>query len=298
MKRIPLFCLAVLLAAQDQTFRMNVQLVSVLATVKNAKGGLVGSLTKDDFTILDEGEPQPIRVFDKQSGIPLVIALLIDSSGSTAKDLKFEKESGSRFIHNIVRPQDSLCIFSFNQTVEQYGGFTSDFTQLETSLKRITSEGGTSLYDAIFLASEQLRQHQGRRVIVLVTDGDDTTSIANYQQALHAAQDADAAIYGVIVVPIPGSVGRNIGGEHALITLAGDTGGRTFQPSAATALDPIFKDLAEELRTQYVLGFYAQPLAKGKTSAARGYRHVEVKTTAPGFTVQARKGYYFREALP
>jgi Ca-activated chloride channel family protein len=290
MRKLPLLFLAILLTGQDVVIRTSVQLVTILATVKNQRGGLVGSLGKEDFTILDEGHKQDIRIFDREAGMPLTVALLVDSSGSTAKDLRFELDSATRFLRTIIRPEDRACIFSFNQSVEQIGTFTNDVAALERHVRSIHSEGGTSLYDAIFLASEQLRHLPGRRVIVLVTDGDDTTSVVGYQQALHAAQDSDAVIYGMIVVPIPGSAGRDIGGEHAMMTLSDDTGGRAFQPRPATDLDPVFKDLAEELRTQYVLGFYAQPL-----TGAKPFRRLEVKTVNPAFAVQARKGYYFKD---
>jgi Ca-activated chloride channel family protein len=278
---------------QDTTIRVRVQLVSILATVRDRVGTLAPELNKEDFTVLDEGQPQEIRVFDRQAGTPLAITLLVDSSGSTAKDLKFEQDSAAKFLHALVRKQDRVALYSFNQDVDEIRGFTNDPTTLERGLREIRPAGGTSLYDAIFLASNELRRQQGRRVIILVTDGDDTTSRVNYHQALHAAQDADAAIYSVIVVPILSEAGRDIGGEHALITLSGDTGGRAYQPRVATELDPAFADLARELRTQYLLGFYAQPMRD-----AKDYRHLEVKCKNPAFTVQARKGYYFRADLP
>jgi Ca-activated chloride channel family protein len=278
---------------QDTTIRVRVQLVSILATVRDRVGTLAPELNREDFIVLDEGQPQEIKIFDRQAGTPLAIALLVDSSGSTAKDLKFEQDSAAKFLHALVRKQDRVALYSFNQDVDEIRDFTNDPISLERGLKEIHPAGGTSLYDAIFLVSNELRRQQGRRVIILVTDGDDTTSRVNYHQALHAAQDADAAIYGVIVVPILGEVGRDIGGEHALITLSGDTGGRTYQPRVASELDPTFADLARELRTQYLLGFYAQPMRD-----AKDYRHLEVKCKNPGFTVQARKGYYFRADRP
>src|ERR1017187_10765253 len=167
MRKLPLLFLAILLTGQDVVIRVQVQLVTVLATVKNQRGGLVGSLGKEDFAILDEGRPQDIRVFDRQAGVPLSVALLVDSSGSTAKDLKFELDSATRFLRTIIRPEDRACIFSFNQSVEQIGDFSNDVASLERHLRSIRSEGGTSLYDAIFLASEQLHHLPGRRVIVL-----------------------------------------------------------------------------------------------------------------------------------
>jgi Ca-activated chloride channel homolog len=277
----------------QETIRVRVQLVNILATVRDRAGTLAPELNKEDFTILDEGQPQEIRVFDRQAGTPLAITLLVDSSGSTAKDLKFEQESAGKFLHALVRKQDRVALYAFNQFVEEIRRFTNDPVSLERGLKEIRPDGGTSLYDAIFLASEELRRQEGRRVIILVTDGDDTTSRLDYHQALHAAQDADAAIYSVIVVPIPTEAGRNIGGEHALIGLSNDTGGRAYQPRVASDLDSIFADLARELRTQYLLGFYAQPMRD-----AKDFRRLEVKCKNPAFTVQARKGYYFRGDRP
>jgi Ca-activated chloride channel family protein len=278
---------------QDPTIRVRVQLVNILATVRDRVGTLAPELNQEDFIILDEGQPQEIRVFDRQAGTPLAVTLLVDSSGSTAKDLKFEQDSAAKFLHALVRKQDRVALYSFNQDVDEMVGFTNDPVRLERGLKDIHPAGGTSLYDAIFLAANELRRQQGRRVIILVTDGDDTTSRINYHQALHSAQDADAAIYSVIVVPILNEAGRDIGGEHALITLSGDTGGRAYQPRVASELDPAFADLARELRTQYLLGFYAQPLRD-----AKDYRRLEVKCKNPAFTVQARKGYYFRADRP
>lgn len=288
-----LLALFAILLAQEQTIRVDVQLVSVLATVKDARGGVVANLTKDDFVILEEGKPQEIRVFDRQSGTPLAVALMVDSSLSTAKDLKFEQDSATRFLHSLVRPQDHVSIFSFSHDVTQISDFTSDLLRLERAIRSIHAEGGTSLYDAILLASDRLKRVEGRRMIILVTDGGDTTSVVDYHQALRAALEADVVIYSVIIVPIPGESGRNTGGEHALITLADGTGGRAFQPRAASDLDPVFRDIETELRTQYVLGFYPRPV-KG----AKSYRRLEVRALNPFFTVQARKGYYFREPLP
>jgi Ca-activated chloride channel family protein len=278
---------------QETTIRVRVQLVNILATVRDHIGTLAPDLTKDDFILLDEGQPQEIKFFDRQAGTPLAITMLVDSSGSTAKDLKFEQDSAAKFLHALVRKQDRVALYSFNQDVDEIRSFTNDPVSLERGLREIHPAGGTSLYDAIFLASNELRRQQSRRVIILVTDGDDTTSRINYHQALHAAQDADIAIYSVIVVPILSEAGRDIGGEHALITLSGDTGGRAYQPRVATELDPAFADLARELRTQYLLGFYAQPMRD-----AKDFRHLEVKCKNPTFTVQARKGYYFRNDRP
>ena len=280
-------------AAQETVIRVDVRLVNILATVKDGHGALAPSLTRDDFVVLEEGRPQEIRVFDRQAGTPLAIALMVDASLSTARDLKFEQDSAVRFLRSLVRPQDRVTLFSFTHDVTQVCDFTSDLARLERALRSIHSDGGTSLYDAVFLAASQLRQREGRHVIILVTDGGDTTSTVDFHQALRAAQQADAVIYSVIIVPIPGESGRNTAGEHALINLSEGTGGRAFQPHLAADLDPVFREIEAELRTQYVLGFYPQHVR-----GAPSYRRLEVRSTNPSFTVQARKGYYFREELP
>ncbi len=275
------------------SIRVDVPLVTILATVKDAQGSLVGDLNKEDFVVREDGRPQEIRVFDRQSNSALAIALMVDASLSTAKDLKFEQESAARFLHSLVRPRDRISLFAFNHDVTQMTGFTSDLTRLERGLRSIRSAGGTSLFDAIFLAAERLKHQEGRKLIILVTDGGDTTSVVDFHQALEAAQLADAVIYSVIIVPIPNDAGRNIGGEHALISLSDGTGGRAFQPRAASEIDPVFREIENELRTEYVLGYYPQAAA-----GAPAYRRLEVQVRNPSFTVQARKGYYFREELP
>jgi Ca-activated chloride channel family protein len=284
-----------LLLAQDPgvSIKVEVRLVNILATVKDARGGLVPGLTRDDFVVLEDGRPQQIRVFDRQAGMPLTMALMVDASLSTAKDLKFEQESAVKFLRSLLRSQDRMSLFSFSHDVVQICEFTNDTARLEKAVRGIRPDGGTSLYDAVFLAAQQLKRREGRRVMILVTDGGDTTSTVDFHQALRQAQEADAVIYSVIIVPIPGDAGRNTGGEHSLINLSDGTGGRAFQPRAATDLDPVFRDIESELRTQYVLGFYPQPVR-----GAQPYRRLEVRTANPAFTVQARKGYYFREVLP
>src|SRR5205809_111991 len=193
--------------AQDTTFRVDVNLVRILATVKDGAGRLVGTLNKEDFTVLDNGAPQQIAVFERRTKQPLLVSLLIDNSGSTAKDLKYEIESVNRFLRALFsegNPKDALALYSFNYE--------------ERSLRGIKGEAGTSLYDAIWLASRELEDRDGRKVIVVVTDGGDTTSSKDFHAALKAAQLADAVIYSVLVMPITNDAGRNIGGENALTT--------------------------------------------------------------------------------
>ncbi len=276
--------------AQDTTFRVDVNLVRILATVKDGAGRLVGTLNKEDFTVLDNGAPQQIAVFERRTEQPLLVSLLIDNSGSTAKDLKYEIESVNRFLRALFsegNPKDALALYSFNYEVRMLANFTRSQATLERSLRGIKGEAGTSLYDAIWLASRELEDRDGRKVIVVVTDGGDTTSSKDFHAALKAAQLADAVIYSVLVMPITNDAGRNIGGENALTTLGLRTGGRVFAPNLGPGIDRAFSDILKELRTQYSLGFYP----KNVPLNADPFHKLEIK--APDdLRVSARNGYY------
>jgi Ca-activated chloride channel family protein len=276
--------------AQQPTFRVDVNLVRVLATVKDGSGGLVGSLEKSDFKILDNGAPQQIALFERHTEQPLLVSLLIDNSGSTAKDLKYELESVNRFLRALFaegNPKDALALYTFNYEVRKLTHFTRNHATLEKSLKGLRSEAGTSLYDAIWLASEELENREGRKVILVVTDGGDTTSTKDFHAALKAAQIADAVIYSILVMPITNDAGRNIGGENALTTLGQRTGGRVFAPSLGAGVDKAFTDILKELRTQYLLGYYP----KNVPLTADPFHKLEIK--APDdLRVSSRNGYY------
>ena len=158
----------------------------------------------------------------------------------------------------------------------------------ESALHALRGEGGTSLYDAIFLSSDELQTREGRHVMVVVTDGGDTTSYKKFADAQKSAQQADAVIYPIVVVPIPNDAGRNMGGEHALDTLAASTGGRIFYPAGFDQLDQTFDDILRELRTQYLLGFYP----KGIAQRPRQYHRIQILTRDKSLRVAARTGYY------
>ncbi len=286
---------AVVLPAQDTVIRVNVNLVHVIATVRNNSGALVGTLGKNDFEIYDNGARQDVAVFARQADQPLSVALLIDTSGSTAKDLKYETESAARFLHVLLtegRPEDSVALYSFNYDITEQQRFTHNHQALETRLKsllkNLKGEAGTSLYDAIYYAGRSLEAREGRKVIVVITDGGETTSSRDLKQALEAVQISDAVIYPVVVIPITNDAGRNIGGEHALTIMAERTGGRTFLPSGSAELDKAFADLLSELRTQYVLGFYPHnvPLTRDR------FHSLQVRVKSPELRVSARNGYY------
>ena len=278
------------LAAQP-VIRVDVRLVRVLATVKNPAGELVGALNKEDFEILDNGAAQQIAVFERQTDQVLSVAMMVDASGSTAKDLKYEVESVNRFFKALFaegNPLDSVALYSFNYQVIRHNFFTHNQAPLEHSLRLIRGEAGTSMYDAIYLASHDLEPREGRKVMVIVTDGGDTTSVKDFHAALEAAQLANAVIYPVLVVPITNDAGRNIGGENALTTMAAGTGGRVFAPTLGPELDKAFGDIIKDLRTQYLLGFYPKnvPLTKDR------FHQLKVRVRRPDLRVTARNGYY------
>jgi Ca-activated chloride channel family protein len=283
-------CVAVL-PAQDLVIRHDVRLVQVVATVKNSTGDLVGTLQKKDFEIYDNGVRQEVALLNRQTEQPLSIALLIDTSGSTAKDLKHEAESASKFLHAVFtegHPEDAVALYTFNYEVRQERSFTHNLPSLEARLKLMHGEAGTAVYDAVFLASRDLETRAGRKVIVVVTDGGDTFSRSTLKQALEAAQLADSVVYPVVVMPITNDAGRNIGGENALTFLAQGTGGRTFLLTGGVQLDRAFADIVHELRTQYLLGFYPHdvPLTKER------FHKLEVRVKSPELRVSARNGYY------
>ncbi len=276
---------------QDQVIRVDVRLVRVLTTVRNAAGSLLGSLGKEDFSILDNGVSQPLSVFERRTEQPLSVALLVDTSGSTASNLKYETDSMVRFLKALFaegNPEDSVALYSFNYQVTKETPFVRNQGRLEQRLRALHGEAGTALYDAIYLASGELDRRKGRRVMLIVTDGGDTFSSKQYKDALESAQLADAVIYPVLVVPIAAAVGRNTGGEHALTTLARGTGGRVFEPTLGNALDTAFADILKELRTQYLLGYYPRdiPLTKER------FHRLEVRVNQPGLQVISRNGYY------
>ena len=295
MKTVSLFvCLAAVVLAQSESpvFKVDVQLVRLLATVKNSSGDLIGTLEARDFAVADNGVRQEIAVFEHNTAQPLSITLLLDTSGSTAKDLKYETTSVLKFLDALVREgntRDAVSLYTFNYQVTLLDNFTRRTGRIEDHLRFLRPEGGTSLYDAMYLAAPALRNRDGRHVLVVVTDGGDTTSMKKYGDALEAAQKADAVVYPVVVVPITNPAGRNLGGEHALETLAGSTGGRTFYPSAGAELDRAFGEILRDLRTQYLLGYYP----RGVPSSAGKFHTVRLELPGRGdLQISTRAGYY------
>ena len=278
--------------SQPQTkLKVDVKLVNVFVTVTDSRGAPVGGLTKDNFVLQEDGLDQKIAVFEKQSALPLSIALAVDTSLSTRHDLPLEQTSAKRFAQDILRPVDALSLFTFSEIVRQQLSFTPDLKRIDEAIDHIRGGSATAVYDAVYLVSRSLEHRDGRKVIVLITDGGDTASKVDYQDALRAAQEAEAIVYSIIIVPIENSAGRETGGEHALIQLSNDTGGKYYYATSIQELDAAFHKISDELRTQYLLAYYPSQ----RTSWSE-FRRITVHLTgvpnAADYHARNRAGYY------
>lgn len=283
--------LACLAQETTSTFKVDVKLVNVFVTVTDEHGAPISSLQKDNFNLLEDGTTQKIAVFDKESALPLSIVLGIDTSLSTRKDLPLELASARRFAHAILRPVDALSLYQFSEIVSQVTSFTSDLKTIDRGIDHVRTGSATALYDALYLGSQALEPRQGRKVMVVITDGGDTVSKVDYQDAVRAAQQAEAIVYSIIVVPIEASAGRDTGGEHALIQLSEDTGGKYYYATSLSQLDDAFRRISDELRTQYLLAYYpSQRLSDSD------FRRIQITVngvpSATDFKVRHRTGYY------
>ena len=287
---------------QPPVFRSNVNLVNVFCTVLDGAGAPVADLEKSNFDLYEDGVRQELAFFGRESELPLSIILAVDTSLSTHKDLPVEMVSARRFVHAILRQQDALSLYQFDRDVKELVHFSHDLREIDRGLDRVHAGSSTSMYDAIYLAGEALRARRGRKVLVVITDGGDTTSQSSYQEALRSLIESEALVYSIIVVPIEASAGRDTGGEHALIQMSRDTGGKYFYAASSLDLDRVFRQIDRELRTQYLLGYYPKP-----HNSYADFRRIEVRVSAPPpqpvsaanppapaarYTVRHRTGYY------
>jgi len=290
MKRVLTFLLLLSAAAGAQdapppapadqkqpTFRVEVKLVDVFTTVTDEHGAPVTDLKKEQFKVTEDGVEQKIALFEQQSETPLSIVLCIDASQSVGKDLQIEAEAARKFAASILRPVDRLALYQFSEIVREIVPFTADIKRVNRGIKNVRLGSGTALYDAIYLGGQMLAKRQGRKILVVITDGGDTMSSVDYHEAVRAAQHSDALVYSIIDVPIAASAGRNTGGEHALIQLSKDTGGKHYYADGPADLDKVFQQISRELRTQYLLGYY--PVRR---LASSDYRRIEVKVERAG----------------
>jgi Ca-activated chloride channel family protein len=269
------------------TIKVNVNLVNVLVSVVDAQKRPAPNLNVEAFQVLEEGVPQKIEFFEQETKWPLDIALMIDASLSAHMDISFERAAANHFIQQILRPDDRMSVFSFDESVTQRTTFTDKVNVLQEAVARVPDGAGTSIYDAIVLGSQSLAKRGGerRRVIVLVTDGGETTSNSDFESARRAALRGEVLLYTILIRPVRNENGRNTAGEHALQTITETTGGAMFFPDTVQELSTIYDRIDAELRTQYRLGYYPNPRGPANT-----YRTIEVKVL-PGYSARHRTSY-------
>ena len=261
--------------------------VTVLTAVNGAAGLPVQNLSDADFEIYEDGQLQVISRVGRQDDQPLRLALLLDISASVRNRLKFEQEAALDFFRRVLRPQDRAAFYAFNHDVYLRQDLTSSLSALETAVRGLEARGATALYDAIFIAARRLEREPGRRVIVVVSDGQNTVSRVTRERALEEVNRTDAIIFGICPIirteyddflPPP---------DNDFDLLCRQTGGRVFMVTSLSELTTGFAQLEAELRAQYVLSYYSSNDARDGR-----FRRIEVRVKRPGVTVRARSGYY------
>jgi VWFA-related protein len=319
----------------DNTFSTDVKVVNVLATVRDKQGKIVRSLTKDDFTLTEDGRPQAIRYFSQQTDLPLTLGLLVDTSMSQRRLIETERSASYRFFEQVLREdKDMAFVIHFDREVELLQDLTSSRKQLEKALGLLktpdwgqfggrSGQGGgggrypqggsrrrvgTALYDSILLASDELMKKQrGRKANILLTDGVDQGSKVPVSTAIESAQRADTLVYSVRYYDDEGpGGGRGMGGygghrggrrpmpvsntadgKKILERISRETGGGYFDVSKKHPIEEIYKQIEEELRNQYSLGYTSD-----KAAGAGEFRRIQVAVKTKGLVVRCRDGYY------
>lgn len=306
---------ASLVFAQDTTtFSTDVRVVNVFATVRDDQGRLVPNLTKDDFTLEEDGNPQTIRYFAQETGLPLTLGLLVDTSISQRRILAEERTASYRFLTQVLRPdQDRAFVIHFDRDVELLQDLTSSREKLGDALAKLQTPmlkphkrgtpnvgrwalAGTALYDAVLLASEQVIQKDhlvgkqpGRKALILLTDGVDNGSQVGLSRAIESAQLADTLAYSILFSDDGAYDGSYpaVAGKAVLKRISRETGGSFFEVSASSPISDIYTRLEEELRNQYSLGYTSD-----RANAGPGYRKIHLVTKRAGLRVETRDGYY------
>lgn len=281
-----------LAGAPQADFSSAVNVVSLLVTVRDKNGKFVNELTQQDFAVLEDGHPQTISYFSRQYDLPLTLGLLVDTSGSQIEVLGDEIAASAKFFDQVLREdrdQAFLCSFDVRDYLLQ--NVTTARKMLEDSLSRLYDRlhtqryvDGTVLYDSIVDSCELImKKHQGRKALVLLTDGEDTASRTSLDRAVEACQRTDTVVYSI-------GIGKGLGrGASALTAISDKTGGRYFEASRKQTVEDIYRTIEEELRSQYNIG-YAPPPDSSKNRT--GYHKVRVTVTRPGMTARTREGYY------
>jgi VWFA-related protein len=307
MRILTVLTAGTLLLAQDQlpTLKVDVDVVSILASVRDKKNTLMPNLQKDDFTVLEDGKPQTIKYFTRESDLPLTIGLLVDVSRSQENLIDTERRAADQFFRQVLRKKDIAFLISFGEESELLQDYTGSPRLLLDGLNQLRVSGGvgglhpgpvptmsqprgTVMFDAVYLAAnDKLKGEVGRKVIVVITDGVDQGSKLTRSQAIEAAQKADAVIYSIDYEDprYHGMFGPS--GDSDLKKMSDETGGHVYKVDRKNTLDMVFKELHDEMRSQYLIGY--TPTNELKDG---GYRHLDLRTSNKELKVQARKGYY------
>ena len=297
---------------QDRAkIKVSVNLVNVLVSVLDEHNRPAPDLPVEAFQVLDEDNLQTIAVFEKETQQPLDLALMIDASLSAQLSMPAQREAATHFIQQVLHQNDRLAVYSVDENITQLAAFSDNVAHLQEVVHKIPVGAGTSIYDAVLLGSRALSRQGSdrRRVIILITDGGETTSRADFDSARKEAVRTNTLLYTVLIRTMKNESGRNTAGEHALETITDATGGAVFYPDSSAQLDSIFDQINRELRTQYRLAYYPNPRGPADT-----YRRIEVNvippmstagsqssaagqsapppTASPGYSVRHRKSYY------
>ena len=269
------------------TVKVNVNLVNVLVSVLDDHNRPAPNLPVEAFQVFEEGVQQNVAVFEPETKQPLDLALMIDASLSEHQEMASERDAACHFIQQVLRPDDRLSVFGFDESVTQMAPFSSDVGSLQSAVRKIPDGAGTSIYDAVLLGSKALekRSAERRRVIIMVTDAGETTSRSDFESARKSALRAGILLYTIVMRPVKNENGRNTAGEHALQAITETTGGAMFFPGSPGELPIIFDRIDNELRTQYRLAYYPNPRGPAST-----YRTIEVKVL-PGYSARHRTSY-------
>jgi VWFA-related protein len=287
------------------TLKISVEIVNVYVVVREKKGRLIPNLNREDFEVTEDNAGQEIRYFSRETDTPLTLGVLVDTSPSQQRVLSIEKEEAKKFLGQVLRPKDMAFVLHFDLEVELLQDFTSDVRLLSRAIDDTVINGGghgvlpeplptkniggTHLYDAVYLASNELMRNEvGRKVLILLTDGEDQGSEVKLNAALEAAQKVDVIIYSIDIVD-RAFYGRSMGfvGDSVLRKLSEETGGHVIQVNRAKDTAAAFQEIAEEMRTQYLIGY--TPSTRRHDGS---YHKIRVRVPQTDYKVQARRGYY------
>ncbi|MDE3167799.1 MAG: VWA domain-containing protein [Acidobacteriota bacterium] len=291
------------------SIKVDVNVVSILASVRDKKGGLIANLAKDDFTIFEDGKKQDVKYFSRETDLALTMGLLVDVSASQRNLIGIEQSAANQFFGQVLRKKDLAFLMEFGEEAELLQDYTSSSRLLYQGLRQlqissgvsgpmpgpvptIGSPRGTVLYDAVYLAAnEKLKGEVGRKMIVVITDGVDQGSRVSINEAIEAAQKADAVIYSIDYYDASAyggfGFGGGGGGESALKKMSDETGGRVYKVDRRHPLDQVFQELQEEMRSQYLIGYTPE-----NDTRDGSYRKIDIRLRNKDYKPQARKGYY------